>query len=109
MSDDGGNSSSARSAQGVWKSLVFRDQRDKIERQKEVQKAYKERLIEEMVYKEEKYKKVRLAKDHLVSQAVRNPDYGALNLMDMEMATQRAGAEKKSIFNPQRSIHTTNI
>ena len=25
-SDDGANSSSARSAQGVWKSLVFKDQ-----------------------------------------------------------------------------------
>ena len=111
-SDDGANSSSARSAQGVWKSLVFRDQQDKIERMHEVQKAYKERLIEEMIYKEEKYKKVQDAKNHLVKNASMTPDYGSYNLMDLDqgrMGTHRNSVDRKNIFNPQKSVQTTNI
>ena len=83
-SDDGINSQSARSGQGVWKSLVFKDQQDKIVRMQQVQKAYKERLIEDMIYKVEKYKKVKDAQNHLVRSAVATPDYGIVNLMDLE-------------------------
>ena len=48
-----------------------------------MQKAYKERLIEDMIYKEEKYKKVKDAQSHLVRSAVATPDYGVMNLMDL--------------------------
>ena len=64
------HSLSAKSAQGkVWKNLAIRDQQDKIERMHEVQKAYKERLFEEMLYKEEKYNKIQFAKKQLVQSA----------------------------------------
>ena len=78
----------------------------------EVQKAYKERLIEEMIYKEEKYKKVQDAKNPLVKNASMTPDYGSYNLMDLDqgrMGTHRNSVDRKNIFNPQKSVQTTNI
>ena len=78
----------------------------------EVQKAYKERLIEEMIYKEEKYKKVQDAKKRLLKNASMTPDYGSYNLMDLDqvrMGTHRNSVDRKNIFNPQKSVQTTNI
>ena len=78
----------------------------------EVQKAYKERLIEEMVYKEEKYKKVQDAKHHLVKNASMTPDYGSYNMIDLDLGrsgTHRNSVDRKNIFNPQKSVQTTNI
>lgn len=78
----------------------------------EVQKAYKERLIEEMVYKEEKYKKVQDAKNHLVKNASMTPDYGSYNMIDLDIGrsgTHRNSVDRKNIFNPQKSVQTTNI
>ena len=78
----------------------------------EVQKAYKERLIEEMVYKEEKYKKVQDAKNHLVKNASMTPDYGSYNMIDLDLGrsgTHRNSVDRKNIFNPQKSVQTTNI
>ena len=73
----------------------------------QVQKAYKERLIEDMIYKEEKYKKVKDAQSHLVRSAVATPDYGVMNLMDLgqgRLGTHRNSIEKKNTFNPQKSV-----
>ena len=78
----------------------------------EVQKAYKERLIEEMVYKEEKSKKVQDAKNHLVKNASMTPDYGSYNMIDLDIGrsgTHRNSVDRKNIFNPQKSVQTTNI
>ena len=78
----------------------------------EVQKAYKERLIEEMVYKEEKYKKVQDAKNHLVKNASMTPDYGSYNMIDLDIGrsgAHRNSVDRKNIFNPQKSVQTTNI
>ena len=50
---------SASSAQGrVWRDLAVKDQKQKIQRMDEIQKAYKERLIEQMYVKEAKYDKI---------------------------------------------------
>jgi len=50
---------STSSAQGrVWRDLAVKDQQEKVQRMDGVQKAYKERLIEQMYVKEAKYDKI---------------------------------------------------
>ena len=48
----------------------------------EVQRAYKERLFEEMWYKEEKYNKLQVAKKQLVQSAQMPADYGVISLIE---------------------------
>ena len=59
LTQDGGMGMSASSAQGrVWRDLAVKDQKEKIERMDQIQKVYKERLIEQMYVKEAKYDKI---------------------------------------------------
>ena len=76
------------------------------ERVYEVQKAYKERLIDEMFYKEEKYNKIQFARQHLIHNAQMPTDYGALGLI--EAGERGRNAPNKSLFNVSKSYNASH-